>query len=619
MLRKVILLIEKWKKGDLEARNQVFELVYLGIISSNFAYLFREETIFVNEDLTLLTASSLSKINDRYCVEKEIGRGGIGIIFKAKDTKTNEYVVIKVLHDFLANDYWIVEKFTKEAKTIVDKLKDVEGVVKGIEEGVLPNGSAYLVMEYIEGKELKELVKRDSIGMDLERSANIIKQLGETLTKIHKHGVYHRDLKPANIMLTMKNGEEQVKVIDFGIATVKESPDEKTKSTAIAGTPAYMAPEQILGKPTDKSDIYAMGVIAYEMITGRIPFNVRGFPSVLAPIKLHEMQEAGIIVKPKQLRPELSDETDALILKALAFNPQERFATAQEFGLLLSQSLVNEAPPTMIKKIPTPVIPTNSDKFAETLIPNNSKETVVQESVKTNKTNKPQTINLMVIALVVIAFLGITGGIYKAITNSTPNSKPSVAASTPITTTPTVANKLSFMLELQEFRDGKYQPPIEILGEKLIFHNKDQIRFSILAKESGYLYLLNQSPKPLADDIPNYFLLFPTNKENNYFEANQEVTIPKKSDEGLEFSGSTGTEQIWIVWSKKQIPELDAVKPEANKEVVEAIKNAEQAKAIKQLLSKYHIDKLEQNKAAKKMEAITSENSMTVVFELEHR
>lgn len=554
----------------------------------------------MNQDSTLLTSGSpFFIIGDRYIVEKELGRGGIGVVFKAKDNKTNNYVVVKVLHDFLANDHWIVEKFTKEAKTIVEKLKGVEGVVSGIEEGLLPNGAAYLIMEYIDGKELKEIIKRDSIGMDLERSANILKQLGETLTKIHKEGVYHRDLKPANIMLTMKNGEEKVKVIDFGIATVKESPDEKTKSTVIAGTPTYMAPEQIIGKPTDKSDIYAMGVIAYEMVTGRIPFNVSGFPSVLAPAKLHEMQEAGIIVKPTQLRPDLPPEVDNLILKALAFNTKERFATAQELGNLLSKALLSAQETVTFVK-------TTLQK--QTTDPKN---TVVNETPKT--TNKNHLVVIATTAILVI----VLGAIAKIITNSSQNISPE---SLPKNTVNTLAtNKLGFALELQEFRDKKYQAPTELVGEKVIFHSKDQIRFNILGQKAGYFYLLNESSNPLPNGTPKYFLLFPSDKEDNYFDANQNILIPKKDDEGLEFGGSTGTEKIWIVWSEKQLSQLEIVRPQTSKKIVTAIENVEQALAIKELLTKYQISKLEENKTTKKMEAIVSKDIMALVVELEHR
>ncbi len=564
------------------------------------------------EDLETLKIDAPTMIDNRYIIEKELGRGGIGVVFKAKDTETNQYVVIKMLHDVLASDEWIVGKFTKEAKAIVEKLKDVEGVVKGVEQGILPNKSPYLVMEYVEGNDLKVLVKKNATGIDLERSANILKQLGKTITKIHQAGIYHRDLKPENIMLTLKDGEEKIKVIDFGIATVKESPNEKTSATVMAGTPAYMAPEQIMGKPTNKSDIYAMGIIAYEMITGRIPFNIAGFPLVIAPVKLYEMQEKGILVSPKQLRPDLSDEADRLIIKALSFKMEDRFASAQEFGELLSKALLDEEM-DVLTRIETKNRQTKAYDFAK-----DSKDSIgIKADNDILPSSVPHNFNRMNLFIgVIIAVLTIV-----IVSKFGFHSRTSNISSTPTNTTSVaITNKLDFNIELEEFRDGKYQTPTVIAGERLIFHNNDRIRFNLTTQKNGYIYLLNESPKPLSDDIPKYFLLFPNGKEENFFPANQEITIPKKKDIGLEFSGSLGTEKIWIIWSSQQILELETVKQSVdNKKVLNPIEKLEQAQVIKTLLAKYKVNKFEENKTTKKLEVSTSESNIVVLLELEHR
>ena len=195
-------------------------------------------------------------------------------------------------------------------------------------------------MQFVDGVTLRSQIRPE--GMPLERVAEIIKQIGRALTAAHDRGIFHRDLKPENIMLqSFGRGEEQVKIIDFGIAKLKDSlvaPSTLTGPTA--GTVAYMSPEQLTGQTVSAAtDIYAMGVIAYELVTGRKPFNPEtGF-------ELLEMQRAGVRVKPSDLRPSLSSEADEIILRALSFDPQQRFPGARELGDLLSRALTEETAP----------------------------------------------------------------------------------------------------------------------------------------------------------------------------------------------------------------------------------------------------------------------------------
>jgi hypothetical protein len=168
--------------------------------------------------------------------------------------------------------------------------------------------------------------------MPLDRAERIIRQVGQALSAAHDQGVLHRDLKPENIMLVSSDSEEHVRLIDFGIASVLDS-DERYRTTAIAGTVHYMAPEQLKGRPETASDIYAMGVIAYELITGRRPFDP---PS---PYQLLDMQRAGVSERPSEFRPDLSPEADRVILRALAFLPKDRYQSAREFGNELANAL----------------------------------------------------------------------------------------------------------------------------------------------------------------------------------------------------------------------------------------------------------------------------------------
>lgn len=272
-------------------------------------------------------------LNNRYLIEKEIGRGGIGVVYFARDKQLHSRpVVIKVLLRESLDNEWYKKKFYQEMEALARI--DHPGVVGVFDCGEMPDGAPFLVMQFVEGATLRSAIKAE--GMPYEQVAHIARQIGRALSEAHSRGVCHRDLKPENIMLqTLSDGEELVKIIDFGIARIKDSQVASNKdTTAVAGTIAYMAPEQLSGKPSEASDIYAFGVIAYEMLTGRRPFN----PD--SPYSLLEMQRAGIRVLPADLRPGIPLEAQDAILKAISFDPVDRHARARNFGEDLASALI---------------------------------------------------------------------------------------------------------------------------------------------------------------------------------------------------------------------------------------------------------------------------------------
>src|SRR5688572_2052821 len=212
-------------------------------------------------------------LQGRYEVEKELGRGGIGAVYLARDTKLHSRpVVIKVLLGDGAQDTWVYRKFLQE----VEALTRIEhpNIVGVLDSGELPDGKPFIVMQYVDGSTLRSQLKPE--GMSLERVALMVSQIGRALNVAHSKGILHRDLKPENIMIqVLGDSEEQVKIIDFGIARVQNSQiGPTTQTTSMAGTIFYMSPEQLAAQPLDvTSDIYALGIIAYEMITGRRPYN----------------------------------------------------------------------------------------------------------------------------------------------------------------------------------------------------------------------------------------------------------------------------------------------------------------------------------------------------------
>jgi serine/threonine-protein kinase len=250
-------------------------------------------------------------------------------------------VVVKVLHPDIRRSGSLKTRFFRE----MDALARFETphIVAILDKGETPDGNPFFVMEYVEGSELRRIMK---IGrMDFARVARLMRQIGQALSYAHDRHVFHRDLKPENIMLRLAAGDESAVLLDFGIATVKEwQPRTRGAKTAIIGTPAYMAPEQIEGEPSAASDIRALGVIAYEMLTGRQPFPVPHDKQTNKPLltELYKMQQAGVQLKPIKLRPDLPEAAQAALLRALAFDPQTRHAEARDFGEELAEALTGE-------------------------------------------------------------------------------------------------------------------------------------------------------------------------------------------------------------------------------------------------------------------------------------
>jgi eukaryotic-like serine/threonine-protein kinase len=274
-------------------------------------------------------------LKGRYLIEHELGRGAIGVVYLARDQKLyDKPVVVKMLLED-QEDPESQEYFRKKFRDEVEALARINhaSVVSVLDRDETPDGAPYLVMEYVEGVNLRSVMQQQNL--ELKRVGALMRQIGRALAAAHEKGVIHRDLKPENIMLqTAADGEETIKLIDFGIAKVKKRSDvELTTKTAVAGTYLYMAPEQLLGAPTAASDIYALGVIAYELVTGRLPFQP---PS---PFELLDLQRAGVKALPSSLRPELPAAAQEVILQALSFEALARQRTPPEFGERLAQAL----------------------------------------------------------------------------------------------------------------------------------------------------------------------------------------------------------------------------------------------------------------------------------------
>lgn len=598
-----------------------------------------------NDSATLihLTTSSPasfvgSTLIGRYFIEKELKRGGFGIVYLAYDRQLHSRpVVVKVLLDDAYKNEYVVQKFRQEIEAL--SRIDHPGVVGIVDSGKLADGKPFIVMQYVDGFTLRSMLKPE--GMDLEHCAHIIKQIGRALTAAHEKGILHRDLKPENVMLqSLGHGEHQVKIIDFGIARIDNSAIAPTTATNIAaGTVAYMAPEQLSSRPVSAAtDVYALGEIAYEMITGRKPFNPEtGF-------ELLEMQRAGVRVKPTDLRPSLPHAAEELILRAISFSPADRQNRAcilgdelaralnlnGEAGARLSVSTVEPAPTQLIDEL-TPLA-TNpafrSDKTMQASLPLRSLARVdspgspsgepawggdysQSDRQSDSKGSTSRKLSTMVLVAVAAIALVLAGGWYLL-----GRKAASPSSGTPVTSNAPERN-LSYSLTVQKMRDGRpYQDPFESSGQE-IFENGWKFRMNVSSPQTGYLYLLNEGPS--ATGTTTFNVLFPAPSANSgasYIQPNQEIKTG-----WMLFDENQGTEKFWVVWAANAIPQLEAVKGVINEEDKGTINDVTQSNAVRDFLRAHHSatkPTMEKDKAKKQTNVKAKGEVLVDPIELEH-
>ncbi len=262
-------------------------------------------------------------------VVKLLGRGGMGTVYLAEHPVIGSRVAVKFLHDALAENPQVVARFYDEARAV--NLIGHENIVAIYDLNLLPPNRYYFVMEYLEGETLSARARQAAL--EPLAALEVLQQLCDALQCAHERGVVHRDLKPDNVFLVSRAGRRDfVKLVDFGIAKLRDAAGGPGKSSAglIVGTPEYMAPEQCDDGTIDaRTDVYALGVIAYELFTGRLPFQGRTVTQLL----LAHLQQRP--APPSQVAPGLDPELEQVILKALEKDPAARHATMGELGAAL--------------------------------------------------------------------------------------------------------------------------------------------------------------------------------------------------------------------------------------------------------------------------------------------
>ncbi len=281
-------------------------------------------------------------IDGRYTVIQRLGKGGMGVVYRAKQRFLDRDVALKVLRPEMAMDTMAVRRFLQEAKA-ASGLKNPHTVTI-FEFGSTSEGTLYFTMELLSGRSLREVIEQDG-PMSPERVIELGAQVCESLAEAHEQGIWHRDLKPDNIyLIDTPQGHDYVKVLDFGIAKVASQQTQLTSTGAICGTPQYMSPEQAKGIPLDgRSDVYSLGIVLYEALCGCAPFEA------ITPIQMlmaHITQPPPL---PRNRRPGLQVPAgiEEVVMWSLGKEPEERPGSAKEFGAALRASQQGSVAPSV--------------------------------------------------------------------------------------------------------------------------------------------------------------------------------------------------------------------------------------------------------------------------------
>ncbi len=366
-----------------------------------------------------------------YDIVAELGRGGMGVVYKGYETSLNRYVAIKVLADSLAHDESVKERFLREARSMAALNDPYIIQIYFIGDDA---GQTYFVMEFVDGESLGSLLKHEG-KLKPEQAAKIIYQTAQGLATAHDKGVIHRDIKPGNLMITSRGS---VKIADFGIALKTQDFSKKLTSTGeFVGTPGYLSPEVCLGKPVDqRSDIFSLGIVLFECLAGRMPFTDESPLGLMLEVVKAEIPDV------RSLNAEVDPELSRMLGKMIAKEPAERYQSCQELvddlakyplvakgGPITVQTKMSPAAATMIGQktpvsgqrplpstTPTPrPLPVQTDAStsprAQPLLAASAHEPVLQRQTDSSQNGSKRS-SALPLAIAAILLLGVGGGAY---------------------------------------------------------------------------------------------------------------------------------------------------------------------------------------------------------------
>ncbi len=529
-------------------------------------------------------AAMIGRLFGHYRIQAHIGAGGMGEVYLAIDEKLGRKVALKLLPDEFAKDPERLRRFVTEAKAA--SATNHPNIV-AIHEIGETDGTHYIAEEFVEGETLRSLIGQGPV--PLLETLNIAHQTANALAAAHAVGIVHRDIKPENIML---RHDGFVKLLDFGLAGMNPTQamagqlsnaptlPQQTAAGVILGTVNYMSPEQTRGQKLDsRSDLWSLGVVLHEMLTGQRPFHGESIPDIFVAILERQPTPLtdSIAEPPAQL--------EQILKKLLAKNRDQRYQSSAQLAEELKRfhhrleldaeresSEVSESATLFIKKpvqAAEPPATQEQPRPLETLSERN--EPVTKELATVAQLSRATIVLVIFLFVAVIAIASWVLFQPKA----------------PATTRPAVTEQLPersfhYWLTVQMMRDGKpYREAFQSAGKER-YESGSKFRFNFISPQSGYLYLINEGP---AKNGISYWLLFPmpsVNGASAKIEANQTMGTG-----WLTFNENTGDEKIWVLWSAEAINELEALKTEVLNPIEQGeIRNPQQRDTVRRLLTR---------------------------------
>ncbi len=570
------------------------------------------------------------RLDGRFLIVKDLTesgaeKGGIGLVYLAQDLKLmGKEVVVKILKQASLESEDIARKFQHEKEALIRL--DHPNIVRILDSGTLSDGNPFMVMEHIEGYSLRRVLRQKG-KLPFDFVAHITESITDALSAAHSKKVLHRDIKPANIMLTPREeGFDRVRLIDFGIARVEDSQlADATATRHRMGTLRYIAPEQLRGDiaQTAAVDVYAFAIVIYEMLTGALPFKSQ------SDVEMFEKQKAGVKTPPGKLRGDLTEEAERILLSALEFEAEKRPQNARAFGRDLANALRKNLSYTTNIEIQTPELPKTSStnlKNEETITLAPTKPSIGKQETEFPNINSPKPLKsksgrgLMwsLLGLLVLAAVSIPIGmaIWK---NAGKDSTPNTAGSNTVEKTNgniQPRKELTYFLQVQKMRDGKsFETPFKSSGQE-IFENGYKFKMNFQSDTAGFIYLFNEDKDMQGKTV--YNILYPTPKTNDgsaQVSAKQQIETNQNT-----FSGSRGTEIVWLIWTSDKSDEMESVKQTAF-DARGKVNDEINAGKLSRFLQKNKDENVEINKDMANQQTLIRGRGDNLVYrlELEHR
>ncbi len=470
------------------------------------------------------------RLKDRYRIVAELARGGFGAVYLAEDeTLLNRRVVVKILLEGIGGEEWPARKFNQEMEAL--SRMQHPGIVSIIDSGVTAGGQPFMVQNFVEGSPLRESIRAG--GWTVPRTIDAVRQIASALDAAHAKGIVHRDLKPENIIVqTLPDGGHHLTLIDFGIASVADSRTADEHKTRITGTFAYMAPEQFDGRPCAASDIYALGIIAFELLLGTAP--TAGMPL----FELMMVQREGRWPDLTHLRSDIPPSFQAALRRATAPAPADRFSRAGEFAEALAGSVSPAAstPPTTAAEVPLQLDFTRPEP-AETR--RERRRPVWGWAIGSGG----------ILAVAAILWLRFDGANRPAVP---------IPAAPAATAVPAPPRAFTYWITGQRYVRGQAVGQPFVDAREMSYRTGDRINIEIEFARPGYAYIVNQAPE-LREGLPLYSVLYPPAAPASAVVARQYLKIPEGDQ--ITFAGSPGIEYIWVIFSAQPIPALAGLPP----------------------------------------------------------